>query len=123
VLQKTNSNRHLYSEGYQVLFLVALTIIHMNKDRISKLQDPIEIFQILQNMPRRLIDCPTLMGVSSNALLDYLKGRLIFIICLLQYVFSDLNLFAVINQDHIIEKRNVYIADKERKIVDQFQCI
>jgi hypothetical protein len=59
VLQKTNSNRHLYSEGYQVLFLVALTIIHMNKDRISKLQDPIEIFQILQNMPRRLIDCPT----------------------------------------------------------------
>lgn len=46
------------------MFRVALTIIQMNKDRISKLQDPIEIFQILQNMPRRLIDCATFMEVS-----------------------------------------------------------
>lgn len=48
----------------------------MNKEGISKLQDPIEIFQILQNMPRRLIDCPTFMDVSfeyKNTCLSKLK--------------------------------------------------
>lgn len=63
-----------YSEGYSVIFQVALTIIHMNKDRISKLQDPIEIFQILQNMPRRLIDCPTFMDVRFNAVFIHCYG-------------------------------------------------
>ncbi|GAA5804264.1 hypothetical protein HPULCUR_009751 [Helicostylum pulchrum] len=80
-----------FIEGYSVMFRVALTIIQMNKDRISKLQDPIEIFQILQNMPRRLIDCATFM----------------------EYVFSDQNLFAAIDQDHIIDKRNRFKASQK----------
>jgi hypothetical protein len=55
------------------MFQVALTIIEMNQERISKLQDPIEIFQILQNMPRRLIDCHRFMDVRIYWLeLDYL---------------------------------------------------
>ncbi|KAI8061231.1 rab-GTPase-TBC domain-containing protein [Thamnidium elegans] len=80
-----------FIEGYSVMFRVALTIIQMNKDRISKLQDPIEIFQILQNMPRRLIDCATFM----------------------EYVFSDQNLFAAIDQDHIIDRRNRFKASQK----------
>lgn len=54
----------IYSEGYSVMFQTALTIIKMNSEKISTLEDPIEIFQILQNMPRRLIDCHQFMNVS-----------------------------------------------------------
>lgn len=50
-----------FIEGYHIMFKVALTIIKLNQSRILNLQDPIEIFQILQNMPRRLIDCHTFM--------------------------------------------------------------
>lgn len=38
----------------------------MNSEKIATLEDPIEIFQILQNMPRRLIDCHQFMNVSLN---------------------------------------------------------
>lgn len=48
------------------MFQVALSIIYMNRGKIEQLGDPIEIFQILQNMPRRLIDCPTFMDVRNN---------------------------------------------------------
>ncbi|CDH56251.1 gtpase-activating protein gyp3 [Lichtheimia corymbifera JMRC:FSU:9682] len=51
----------LYIEGSKVLFRVALTIIKMNERRIWALDDPIEIFPILQNMPRRLVDCHAFM--------------------------------------------------------------
>lgn len=44
-----------------MLFRVALTIIKMNERRIWALDDPIEIFPILQNMPRRLVDCHAFM--------------------------------------------------------------
>jgi hypothetical protein len=54
----------IYSEGYSIMFQTALTIIKMNSEKISTLEDPIEIFQILQNMPRRLIDCHQFMNVS-----------------------------------------------------------
>ncbi|KAI9498622.1 rab-GTPase-TBC domain-containing protein [Zychaea mexicana] len=51
----------LYIEGSKVLFRVALTIIKMNEKRIWALDDPIEIFPVLQNMPRRLVDCHRFM--------------------------------------------------------------
>jgi hypothetical protein len=54
----------IYSEGYSVMFRVALSLIKMNEERIKDLKDPIEIFQVLQNMPRRLIDCHNFMDVS-----------------------------------------------------------
>jgi hypothetical protein len=46
------------------MFRVALSLIKMNEERIKNLKDPIEIFQVLQNMPRRLIDCHNFMDVS-----------------------------------------------------------
>ncbi|CAO3616387.1 unnamed protein product [Mucor fragilis] len=51
-----------FIEGYSILFQTALTIIKMNSEKIATLEDPIEIFQILQNMPRRLIDCHQFMN-------------------------------------------------------------
>ncbi|KAI7857584.1 hypothetical protein BDC45DRAFT_500171 [Circinella umbellata] len=51
----------IYSEGSKVLFRVALTIIKMNEKRIWALDDPIEIFPVLQSMPRRLVDCHRFM--------------------------------------------------------------
>ncbi|KAI9307267.1 rab-GTPase-TBC domain-containing protein [Cunninghamella echinulata] len=50
-----------FIEGYRVLYKVALTLIKMNEHRIWALNDPMEIFPILQNMPRRLIDCHQFM--------------------------------------------------------------
>lgn len=67
------------------MFQVALSIIYMNREKINQLGDPIEIFQILQNMPRRLIDCPTFMDVR-NIMSFFLHtdySRL-FIVCLLR---------------------------------------
>jgi hypothetical protein len=52
------------SEGYQVLFKVALTIIKMNEHGIWALEDPIDVFPLLQNMPRKLMDCHKFMEVS-----------------------------------------------------------
>ena len=97
------------SEGYSVIFQVALTIIHMNKDGISKLHDPIEIFQILQNMPRRLIDCPTFMDVS---LLFFLHSIVFDSNTKSQYILSDQNAFAQIDQTQIEEKRSILRARK-----------
>ncbi|KAG2231138.1 hypothetical protein INT48_003346 [Thamnidium elegans] len=44
-------------EGYKVLYQVALTIMKLNEKVIWDAQDSIDTIQILQNMPRRLIDC------------------------------------------------------------------
>ncbi|CAO3655507.1 unnamed protein product [Mucor hiemalis] len=73
-----------FIEGYSVMFQVALSIIYMNREKVNELGDPIEIFQILQNMPRRLIDCPTFMD----------------------FVFSKNNKIAAVDTSQIIEKRN-----------------
>ncbi|ORZ24089.1 rab-GTPase-TBC domain-domain-containing protein [Absidia repens] len=50
-----------FIEGYQVLFKVALTIIKMNEHGIWALDDPIDVFPLLQNMPRKLMDCHRFM--------------------------------------------------------------
>lgn len=44
-------------EGYKVLYQVALTIMKLNEQAIWDAQDSIDTIQILQNMPRRLINC------------------------------------------------------------------
>ncbi|KAI8330858.1 rab-GTPase-TBC domain-containing protein [Chlamydoabsidia padenii] len=55
-----------FIEGYQVLFRVALTIIKMNEHDIWALDDPIDMFPLLQNMPRRLVDCHRFMEVRKH---------------------------------------------------------
>ncbi|KAI8887929.1 TBC-domain-containing protein [Backusella circina FSU 941] len=74
-----------FVEGYSVIFRVALSLIKMNEERIKDLKDPIEIFQVLQNMPRRLIDCHNFMD----------------------YVFSDNNIFNDITSEQIEYRRSI----------------
>lgn len=38
----------IYSEGNKVLFRVALAIIKLNEDKILAIDDPMEIFQLVQ---------------------------------------------------------------------------
>ncbi|CEP17298.1 hypothetical protein [Parasitella parasitica] len=58
----------VFVEGYSIMFQTALTIMKMNSEKIAAVQDSIEIFQILQNMPRRLIDCHQFMNMQPEFL-------------------------------------------------------
>ncbi|KAL0074995.1 hypothetical protein J3Q64DRAFT_1776224 [Phycomyces blakesleeanus] len=48
------------------MFKVALAIFKLNEHNIGDLEDPVDVFRILQNMPRRLIDCHRLMEYVFN---------------------------------------------------------
>ncbi|KAF9353899.1 hypothetical protein BGX26_008348 [Mortierella sp. AD094] len=50
-----------FYEGRKILFRVALTILRLHEAEISKIDDPLEVFQVVQNIPKRLIDCHKLM--------------------------------------------------------------
>ncbi|KAI8600875.1 rab-GTPase-TBC domain-containing protein [Dissophora ornata] len=50
-----------FYEGRKILFRVALTIMRMHEAEISKIDDPLEVFQVVQNIPKQLIDCHKLM--------------------------------------------------------------
>jgi len=51
-------------EGCKVLYKVALTILKLNEQRIWNAQDSVDTFQLLQNMPKRLIDCDQFLKVT-----------------------------------------------------------
>lgn len=55
----------LLSEGYQVLFRVALTIFKINGPHINSAADDIQVSRILQNTPRGLIDCDAFLEVKT----------------------------------------------------------
>ncbi|KAG0203736.1 hypothetical protein BGX28_004084 [Mortierella sp. GBA30] len=50
-----------FYEGRKILFRMALTILRLHEAEISKIDDPLEVFQVVQNIPKRLIDCHKLM--------------------------------------------------------------
>ncbi|KAG0336979.1 hypothetical protein BG000_005946 [Podila horticola] len=50
-----------FYEGRKILFRMALTILRQHEAEISKIDDPLEVFQVVQNIPKRLIDCHKLM--------------------------------------------------------------
>ncbi|SAM06195.1 hypothetical protein [Absidia glauca] len=50
-----------FYEGSSILFRIAMTLFKMSEPIIYGLIDPLEIFQVIQNFPKRLIDCQTLM--------------------------------------------------------------
>ncbi|KAI8052507.1 rab-GTPase-TBC domain-containing protein [Syncephalis plumigaleata] len=53
----------LFLEGSEVLFRVALTLFKMHEQQICSIDDSLELFQYLQNMPKRMVDCHSLMEV------------------------------------------------------------
>ncbi|KAK3827798.1 MAG: rab-GTPase-TBC domain-containing protein, partial [Benniella sp.] len=52
-----------FYEGRKILFRVALTILRLHEAEIAKIEDPLEVFQVVQNIPKRLIDCHRLMEI------------------------------------------------------------
>lgn len=44
-----------------MLFRVALGIFKLNESNILAVDDPLEVFQEIQNMPKRMIDCHQLI--------------------------------------------------------------
>jgi hypothetical protein len=50
-----------FYEGSKTLFRIALAIFKVGETDIKAVSDPMEVFQVVQNIPRRLIDANTLM--------------------------------------------------------------
>jgi len=50
-----------FFEGSKTLFRIALTIFKVGEAEIKAVNDPMEIFQVVQTIPRRLIDANALM--------------------------------------------------------------
>lgn len=50
-----------FYEGSKTLFRIALTIFKQGENEIKAVGDPMEIFQVVQAMPRRLLDANALM--------------------------------------------------------------
>ncbi|KAF2144999.1 uncharacterized protein K452DRAFT_215459, partial [Aplosporella prunicola CBS 121167] len=50
-----------FYEGSKTLFRIALTIMKIGEAEIRAISDPMEVFQIIQTLPRRLIDANALM--------------------------------------------------------------
>lgn len=50
-----------FCEGSKTLFRIALTIFKLGEAEIKAVSDPMEIFQVVQTIPRRMLDCNALM--------------------------------------------------------------
>ncbi|KAL2132905.1 hypothetical protein VTI74DRAFT_3183 [Chaetomium olivicolor] len=50
-----------FYEGSRTLFRIALTIFKLGEREIKAVQDPMEMFGVVQTFPRRMIDCNMLM--------------------------------------------------------------
>lgn len=49
-----------------MLYQVALTILKLNEQRVWDVEDSVDALQILQNTPKRMIDCDQFMKVKST---------------------------------------------------------
>ncbi|ORX55139.1 TBC-domain-containing protein [Hesseltinella vesiculosa] len=54
----------LFYEGKHTLMRVALTIFKLNEQAILSVTDPLEVFQVVQNMPKRMVDCHQLLDAT-----------------------------------------------------------
>lgn len=53
----------LFFEGSKALFRIALAIFKAGESQIQKVSDPMEIFQVVQTIPRSMLDCNALLEV------------------------------------------------------------
>ena len=52
----------LFYEGSRTLFRVALTIFKLGEERIKEVSDPMELFQVVQSLPRGMLDAGAFMA-------------------------------------------------------------
>ncbi|KAH0559603.1 hypothetical protein GP486_003877 [Trichoglossum hirsutum] len=85
-----------FFEGSKILFRVALAIFKVGEPQIRAVSDPMEIFQVVQTIPRRLVDASALMEVC----------------------FKRRNGFGHISQETIdarrLERRGLYAEERRR---------
>lgn len=86
----------LFYEGTKVLFRVALTVFKLGEERIGAVRDPIEVLQLVQTIPKLLIDAGALMHVC----------------------FQRHNGFGHISQEQIDERRRLVAEKRERVRLD-----
>lgn len=53
----------LFYEGSRTIFRTALAVFKLGEDRIKAMSDPMEIFQVVQALPRGMLDVGSLMNV------------------------------------------------------------
>lgn len=53
----------LFYEGSRTIFRTAIAVFKLGEDRIKAMSDPMEIFQVVQALPRGMLDVATLMNV------------------------------------------------------------
>ncbi|KAI9012135.1 rab-GTPase-TBC domain-containing protein [Phycomyces nitens] len=58
-----------FYEGQRALFRVALGIFKVNEQAILNVHDSLEVFQVVQNIPKRMVDCHKLIDASHHTLL------------------------------------------------------
>ena len=51
-----------FSEGSKTLFRIALTILKLGEGEIKNVNDPMEVFQVVQNIPRKLVDAVSILS-------------------------------------------------------------
>lgn len=51
-----------FYEGSKTMFRIALAILKVGEDEIKSVEDPMEMFSVVQTMPRRMLDANQLMG-------------------------------------------------------------
>ena len=54
----------LFYEGSKTLFRVALAVFKLGENEIKSVNDPMEIFQVVQGLPRKMLDIGGLMDVA-----------------------------------------------------------
>lgn len=81
-----------FFEESKIFFRVALTILKLSEPKIASIQDQMEIFQVIQNLPKQFIDAGELM----------------------EQCFKRRNGFGHISQPDIIRLRE-FVADRRRR--------
>ncbi|KAL8693770.1 MAG: hypothetical protein Q9218_001466 [Villophora microphyllina] len=54
----------IFYEGSKMIFRIALAIFKMGEQRIKDVHDPMELFQVVQGLPRAMLDIGPLMGLA-----------------------------------------------------------
>ena len=60
----------LFYEGPKTLFRIALGIFRTGAEEIKRIRDPMEVFQVVQTLPRKMIDANALMEASFGKTLE-----------------------------------------------------
>ncbi|KAG0649995.1 GTPase-activating gyp3 [Hyphodiscus hymeniophilus] len=65
-----------FYEGSKTLFRIALTIFKLGEQEIKAVNDPMEIFQVVQTIPRRMLDCNVVLETCFKKFANLSQGTI-----------------------------------------------